>query len=83
MTTRKRVSAWLAERRMSLDQLIAASSLERKIIQAILLNRYTPSPVQRQRVADALGVTVAEIDWDYAVPVSHIHGHGPQFGRSP
>jgi hypothetical protein len=28
-------------------------------------------------------VEVAEIAWGHAVPVDHLWGHGPQFGRTP
>jgi hypothetical protein len=73
----------MEERQLSLEQLLAASVLDRKVLEAILQGRYTPSPQQRQRVATALGIGVADIEWGHVNTVSHVYGHGPQFGRSP
>jgi hypothetical protein len=67
----------------SLEQLVTASGLEAKLVRAIASGNYTPSPSQRQRLAAALGVSVEDIAWGHAVPVEHMWGHGPQFGRTP
>jgi hypothetical protein len=79
----KTVAEWLVERRIAESVLLDRSGLERRIWQAIREGRYTPSPQQRQRVADALEVQVEAIAWGHATLVSHLHGHGPQFGRTP
>jgi hypothetical protein len=73
----------MAERGLDLDQLLAASGLERRVLEAIVHGRYTPSPQQRQRVAGALGLAPGQVAWGHTTPVEHIQGHGPQFGRSP
>ena len=77
------IAEWMAERGLSLDELLTASALDRKVLEAIVQGRYTPSPQQRQRVAAALGVEPRQVAWGHVTPVEHIHGHGPQFGRSP
>jgi transcriptional regulator with XRE-family HTH domain len=77
------IAEWMAERGLDLDQLLAASGLERRVLEAILHGRYTPSPQQRQRVAGALGLAPGQVAWGHTTPVEHIQGHGPQFGRSP
>jgi transcriptional regulator with XRE-family HTH domain len=74
---------WMADRNLSLDDLLAATGLERKVVDAIIHGRYTPSPQQRQRVATALGVEPERIAWGHTQQVEHMYGHGPQFGRSP
>jgi transcriptional regulator with XRE-family HTH domain len=79
----KTVAEWMTERGIGLEQLLEASGLDRKIFEAIRQGHYTPSPQQRQRLAAALGLTANDIAWGHGVPVEHIHGHGPQFGRSP
>jgi len=79
----KSVEEWLAEKGLSSEQLCAATGLERKVVEAILQGRYTPSPQQRRRVASALGVEVDRVAWGHSTPVSHLYGHGPQFGRTP
>jgi len=68
---------------MSVDQLVAASKLEAKLVKAIVAGNYTPAPPERQRIAAALNLTVEDISWGHAVPVEHMWGHGPQFGRNP
>jgi hypothetical protein len=83
MKSTKSVREWMAERNWGLDDLLAASAMEKKILQAIIEGRYTPSPQQRGRVAAALGVSPEEIEWSHVNTVSHVYGHGPQFGRSP
>ena len=79
----KSVADWMAERGMSLEQLIASSALDQRVVAAIAAGRYTPSPEQRRRLADALGVGVEQVAWGHVAQVSHVYGHGPQFGRSP
>jgi transcriptional regulator with XRE-family HTH domain len=67
----------------SLDRLVEASGLEAKLVKAIATGNYTPSPTERERLASALGVSIDDIAWGHAVPVDHLWGHGPQFGRTP
>jgi hypothetical protein len=77
------VADWMALQGINQETLLQSAALDRKIMEAIIQGRYTPSPQQRQRIAAALGVDPADISWDHSAPISHIHGHGPQFGRSP
>jgi hypothetical protein len=77
------IAEWMAERGMDLPALIDASALDKRVVEAIVAGRYTPSPQQRQRLAAALGVGPDEIAWGHLNQVSHVYGHGPQFGRSP
>ena len=67
----------------SVEKLVEASGLDSKLVRAIASGNYTPSPQERQRLAAALGVSVEDIAWGHAVPVDHLWGHGPQFGRTP
>lgn len=83
MSQTQSLPAWMTERRMGLEDLEQLSCLDRKVLQAIYDGRYTPSPQQRKRVADALGVDVEQIAWGHTNPVTHLYGHGPQFGRTP
>jgi len=74
---------WMAERQVSAEVVLAATGLDRKVLDAIVHGRYTPSPRQRQLLAQALGLEPAEIIWGHTQQVDHMYGHGPQFGRSP
>jgi hypothetical protein len=68
---------------LTVDQVVATSGLERKLVQSIVAGNYNPSPTERARLAEAVGVPVEEVAWGHAVQVEHLYGHGPQFGRSP
>jgi len=78
----KPLARYLEETGMSIEQLIAATKLDKKLVKAIVSGNYVPGPVERQRVAAAIGVPVEEISWDHAVPVEHLRGNGPQTGRA-
>jgi len=77
------VSAWMAERGLTLEALEKAAGLDQRVLEAIVNGRYTPSPAQRERVAAALGVAKEQIAWGHTNEVMHLYGHGPQFGRTP
>jgi hypothetical protein len=83
METCKSITDWMAERGIGKAELLSASALDPKIVVAIIEGRYTPSPAQRQRLAQALGVEVSQIAWGHTNEVQHLYGHGPQFGRTP
>ena len=78
----KPLARCMEETGTTLDQLIAAAGLDRKLVKAIVSGNYTPSPFERQRLAAALGISVDEISWGHAVPVQHLRGIGPQTGRA-
>jgi ribosome-binding protein aMBF1 (putative translation factor) len=79
----KTVAQLMAERGISLAQLVESSALDERVVEAIVHGRYTPSPQQRQRLAAALGVAPEQVAWGHTAQVEHMYGHGPQFGRSP
>ena len=72
----------LEEKGISVPELVAASGLERGIVKLLFAGSYTPSPSERSRIANALGVEVEDIAWGHTVPVQHLRGNGPQSGRS-
>jgi hypothetical protein len=73
----------MADRGVAVEEVLAASALDRKVLDAIIHGRYTPSPQQRRRLAAALGVAPEQVLWGHTTSVDHMYGHGPQFGRSP
>lgn len=77
------IADWMQQRGITREALLQASGLDRRVFEAIVQGRYTPSPPQRQQLAAALGVGVAQVAWGHVNPVEHVFGHGPQFGRSP
>jgi transcriptional regulator with XRE-family HTH domain len=79
----KPLARHMEETGTTIERLVEASGLEAKLVRAIASGNYTPSPSERQRLAAALGVSVEDVAWGHAVPVDHLWGHGPQFGRTP
>lgn len=78
----KPLAQHMEESGTSLEQLVAASGLDAKTVQAIATGNYTPSPSQRQRLAAALSLSVEDISWEHTIEVQHLRGNGPQAGRS-
>jgi hypothetical protein len=64
-------------------QLAEHAGLDERRVQAIVQGRWTPSPAERDKIAAVFGLTREQIAWGHRAEVVHIHGHGPQFGRSP
>jgi hypothetical protein len=83
MEQTRTLAEWMVQQSVGVADVIERSGLDGKIVEAIVSNRYTPSPQQRQRLAAAVGVALEQIVWGHAAPVEHVYGHGPQFGRSP
>jgi hypothetical protein len=83
MTELKSLAEWMALRGVGLPELVEASGVEKRVVEAIAQGRYTPSPEQRRLLSAALGVTPEQVVWGHVAQVTHVYGHGPQFGRSP
>ena len=78
----KPIASYMDEIGITLDQLVERSGLDGKVVAAIVNGNYTPSPSQRQRLSDALGVRKDDISWGHTIAVQHLRGNGPQSGRS-
>ncbi|MCA9099600.1 MAG: helix-turn-helix transcriptional regulator [Pirellulales bacterium] len=72
----------IEERRISLEELSASSRLDERRVLAIVSGRWTPSPLERQRLAEALGVAVADVSWGHTVNPRNIRyfQHGLEEG---
>ena len=59
---------------IGVEALVESTGVERRVVEAIGSERYTPSPDQRERVCSALGVGVQQVIWGHAAAVDpHIH----------
>jgi ribosome-binding protein aMBF1 (putative translation factor) len=83
METARPILEWAQQQDIDAVQLAAVARMDPKVVAAVVAGQYTPSPQQRERLAAALGVAASDILWGHTVPVDHMYGHGPQFGRSP
>jgi hypothetical protein len=78
----KSLADLIQEHNLDVGQMVAASGLEPRVVKLLLAGSYTPSPSERKRIADALGVTIEDIAWGHTIPVQYLRGNGPQSGRS-
>lgn len=65
------------EQELSVADLASRSGLDENRVLAIVLGRWTPSPVERQRIAAVLNASVESITWGHKTPIQHLYGHGP------
>ncbi len=73
----KSVADLCRDQQIDVRQLSERSGLEEGRTLAIVLGRWTPSPVERQKIAGVLGVPVDQISWGHKTPIQHLYGHGP------
>ena len=84
MENPKSVDELCAKHAIDVVDLAKGCGLGEKRVRAIIEGRWTPSPAERDRIAAVFGLTRDDIAWSgHKASVEHIHGHGPQFGRSP
>ena len=65
------------EQQISVAELARRSGLDDGRVTSIALGRWTPSPVERQKIAAVFGVAVDQIAWGHKTPIQHLYGHGP------
>jgi len=64
------------EKGLSLLGLAERSGLDLTRLQSIYLGRWTPSPNEREKIAQALDTPSDEIAWQHSTPVEHFYGPG-------
>lgn len=61
---------------VSLLNLAERAGIALKRLQAIYLGRWTPSPQDREAIAQALDTPSDDIAWEHNTPVEHFYGPG-------
>ena len=61
---------------VSLLSLAERSGLDLKRLQTIYRGQWTPSPSEREKIAQALGTSSDEIAWEHSTPIEHLYGPG-------
>ena len=61
---------------ISLLSLADRSGLDLKRLQSIYLGQWTPSPNEREKIAQALGTSSNGIAWEHTTSVEHFYGPG-------
>jgi hypothetical protein len=65
------------QHRVDVAGLADRCGLDEQRVLAIVLGRWTPSPVERQSIASVFGVSVDDVAWGHKTPIQHLYGHGP------
>ncbi len=73
-TTITSVERLCAERGMDARQLAERSGVDELRVQAIVLDRWTPSPQDRDRIAGAFGLSRDRVAWGHKAAVQHLYG---------
>ena len=66
-----------AERGIDARQLAERSGVEEQRVQAIVLDRWTPSRQERDRIAATFGLNRDRVAWGHRALVQHLYGWGP------
>jgi transcriptional regulator with XRE-family HTH domain len=77
METTKSVQQLCEEKGIDYKELAVRSGLDEQRVLAIILGRWTPSPLERDKVAAVFGITRDQISWGHKTPIQHIYGSGP------
>jgi len=62
------------QKEISLRSLSERSGLDLKRLQAIYRGQWTPSPNEREKIAQALGTSSDDIAWEHSTPIEHFYG---------
>jgi hypothetical protein len=71
----KTVDLVIEERGLTLDQLARDCGLIVERVEAIVDGRWLPSPQERQRIADALGLPIGDISWGHTMNPRNVRYH--------
>ena len=63
----KTVDVLLEENKFTVEDLAERSRLTFERAAAIATGRWTPSPQERQRIAEAFGVSVGDVSWGHTM----------------
>jgi transcriptional regulator with XRE-family HTH domain len=77
MDPAKSVEQLCLEHGIDSRQLAARAGLDEGRVAAIVLGRWTPSPEERDAIAQVFGLTRDRIIWGHKTPIQHLYGQGP------
>lgn len=63
----KTIDLLFEESTLTIDDVAERARLTLARVEAIALGRWTPSPAERQRIAEAFGVEVDDISWGHSM----------------
>jgi len=60
---------------LTIEDIVERSNLQIERVEAIFMGRWTPSPVERARVAAAFGVSVDDVSWGHTIDPRNVRYH--------
>ncbi|MCA9247126.1 MAG: helix-turn-helix transcriptional regulator [Planctomycetales bacterium] len=63
---------------LAIEDIAERARLTNERVEAIAMGRWTPSPQERQKIADAFGVTIEEVSWGHTMDPRNVRYR--QFG---
>jgi transcriptional regulator with XRE-family HTH domain len=71
-TTVKTVDVLFEETGKTVEDIAELTNLEDARVEAIALGRWTPSPAERAKIAEAFGVSTDEVSWGHTLDPRNI-----------
>ena len=71
----KTIDVLLEELDLVLDELAERSGLAIERVASIADGRWTPSPAEREKLANAMGVSVADVSWGHTMNPRNVRYH--------
>jgi transcriptional regulator with XRE-family HTH domain len=71
----KTIDVLLEEQGLALDELAERAGLPIERVEAIVDGRWTPSPREREKLAAALGVPIADVSWGHSMNPRNVRYH--------
>lgn len=68
----KTIDLLFEESALTIDDVAERARLTMARVEAIALGRWTPSPSERQRLAEAFGVEIDDISWGHSMDPRNI-----------
>ncbi len=68
----KTIDLLFEESGATLDDIAERARLSLQRMEAIAVGRWTPSPEERRRIADAFGIAVEEVSWGHSMDPRNI-----------
>ncbi|MBI5761196.1 MAG: helix-turn-helix transcriptional regulator [Planctomycetales bacterium] len=71
----KTIDLLFEESGLTIDEIAERAQLSIERMEAIAVGRWTPSPDDRRRIAEAFGIPVDEVSWGHTMDPRNIRYH--------
>jgi hypothetical protein len=71
----KTIDLLFEESRLTVEDVAERARLTCERVEAIAVGRWTPSPEERRRIAEAFGIAVDEVSWGHTMDPRNIRYH--------